>query len=303
MSGRIIASSLFSYREVHRTIVGLIELNLIRAIREIRGKISIMSENVVGIELPKGLFAGKTAIVTGASRGVGRATALRLAEGGANVVVNYLNNDPEGFETSRQSQARGVQSFPIKGDTSDFLQARRVANKTVEEFGAIDLLVLNAGIWEGAPIEEMSEETWNRVLNTNLKSAWAMSKACVPAMKKRESGAIVLVSSTAGQRGEANYSNYAASKGGQISFTKALASELCPKIRVNCVAPGWIETAMVRPVFEDKDYEQSVIESIPLKRIATTDDIALSICFLLSPWARHITGEILNVNGGAVLCG
>ena len=113
----------------------------------------------------------------------------------------------------------------------------------------------------------------------------------------------MLVSSTAGQRGEANYSNYAASKGGQISFTKALASELCPKIRVNCVAPGWIETAMVRPVFEDEDYKASVIKSIPLQRMAMTDDVALSICFLLSDWSRHITGEILNINGGSVLCG
>lgn len=262
-----------------------------------------MTEHGSHINLPSGLFAGKTAIVTGASRGVGRATALRLAEGGANVVVNYLNSKTEGFETSRLCQERGVESFPINGDTSDQLQAKRVAAKTVEEFGGIDLLVLNAGIWEGAPIEEMTEETWNRVMNTNLKSAWAMSKACVPAMKRRGSGAIVLVSSTAGQRGEANYSNYAASKGGMISFTKALATELAPNIRVNCVAPGWIETAMVRPAFDDKEYERSVIESIPLKRIATTDDVALSICFLLSPWAQHITGEILNINGGAVLCG
>ena len=161
----------------------------------------------------------------------------------------------------------------------------------------------NAGIWDGAPIEDMSEELWNKVINTNLKSAWAMTKACVPSMKKRPSGGIVMVSSTAGQRGEANYSNYAASKGGQISFTKALATELAPKIRVNAVAPGWIETAMVRPVFEDKEYHRSVIESIPLKRIATTDDVALSVCFLLSDWSRHITGEILNINGGTVLMG
>jgi 3-oxoacyl-[acyl-carrier protein] reductase len=149
----------------------------------------------------------------------------------------------------------------------------------------------------------MSEELWTKVINTNLKSAWAMTKVCVPAMKKQASAAIVMVSSTSGQRGEANYSNYSASKGGMISFTKALATELAPKIRVNSVAPGWIETAMVRPAFEDKDYERSVIDSIPLKRIATTDDVALSICFLLSDWSRHITGEILNINGGAVLCG
>lgn len=262
-----------------------------------------MSEQPVEIQLPKNLFQGKTAIVTGASRGVGRATALRLAEAGANIVVNYLKNKERADNTVALCQELGVEAIAVQGDVSEWSAAHNLAKAALEKFGRIDLLVLNAGIWEGAPIEEMSEETWNRVLNTNLKAAWAMTKACVPAMKKQPNGSIVLVSSTAGQRGEANYSNYAASKGGQISFTKALASELCPKIRVNCVAPGWIETAMVRPVFEDEAYKQSVINSIPLKRMAMTDDVALSICFLLSDWSRHITGEILNINGGAVLCG
>ena len=261
-----------------------------------------MSEPPVGIQLPSNLFAGKTAIVTGASRGVGRATALRLSEGGANVVVNFLSNDTEAIETVRLCEEKGVESIAIQGDVSDFRNAEAIAKAALEKFGRIDLLVCNAGIWEGASIEEMSEELWNKVINTNLKSAWAMTKACVPAIKKH-GGAIVMVSSTAGQRGEAHYSNYAASKGGQISFTKALATELAPKIRVNAVAPGWIETAMVRPAFEDDTYKQGVLNSIPLNRIATTDDIALSICFLLSDWSRHITGEILNINGGAVLCG
>ncbi len=262
-----------------------------------------MSEKTVEIKLPANLFQGKTAIITGASRGVGRATALRLAESGANVVVNYLSREEDANEVVRECGNCGFGAIAVQGDVSLWQDAHNLANKAIEKFRRIDLLVLNAGIWEGAPIEEMSEETWNKVLNTNLKAAWAMSKACVPSMKKQPSGAIVLVSSTAGQRGEANYSNYAASKGGQISFTKALASELCPKIRVNCVAPGWIETAMVRPVFEDEEYKQSVINAIPLQRMATTDDVALSICFLLSDWSRHITGEILNINGGAVLCG
>jgi 3-oxoacyl-[acyl-carrier protein] reductase len=262
-----------------------------------------MSEKPVEIKLPENLFAGKTAVVTGASRGVGRATALRLAEAGANVVVNYLSRGEEANAVVKECENLGVEAIAVQGDVSEWQAAQNIAHKALEKFGRIDLLVLNAGIWEGAPIEEMSEETWNRVLNTNLKAAWAMTKACVPAMKRQERGAIVLVSSTAGQRGEANYSNYAASKGGQISFTKALASELCPKIRVNCVAPGWIETAMVRPVFEDENYKKQVINSIPLKRMATTDDVALSICFLLSDWSRHITGEILNINGGSVLCG
>ncbi len=255
------------------------------------------------IALPSGLFQGKTAIVTGASRGVGRATALRLAEGGANVVVNYLSNHEEADETVRLCQEKGVEAVAVQADVSDLIQAREIARSAVEKFGGIDLLVLNAGIWQGAPIEEMSEEMWNKVINTNLKSAWAVSRACVPAMKKQPRGSIVLVSSTSGQRGEANYSNYSASKGGQIAFTKALASELCPKIRVNAVAPGWIETAMVRPVFEDESYKQSVLKSIPLQRMASTDDVALAICFLLSDWSQHITGEILNINGGAVLCG
>ncbi len=279
------------------------EFSNIRVIRAIRGKILEMTVQPVSIGLPNNLFAGKTAIVTGASRGVGRSTAVRLAEGGANVVVNYLSNDVEAAETVRLCEENGVEAIAVQADVSEMLAAQELAKKALEKFRRIDLLVCNAGIWQGAPIEEMSEEVWNKVLNTNLKSAWAMTKACVPAMKKQPSAAIVMVSSTAGQRGEANYSNYAASKGGQISFTKALASELCPKIRVNAVAPGWIETAMVRPAFEDKAYEKSVIDGIPLKRIATTDDIALSICFLLSDWSRHITGEILNINGGAVLCG
>jgi 3-oxoacyl-[acyl-carrier protein] reductase len=262
-----------------------------------------MSEKPVETKLPANLFQGKTAIITGASRGVGAATALRLAESGANVVVNFLKSETEANEVVKNCESLGARAIAVQGDVSEWQAAQTIARKTIEKFQTIDLLVLNAGIWEGAPIEEMSEELWNKVLNTNLKAAWAMTKACVPMMKKRETGAIVLVSSTAGQRGEAGYSNYAASKGGQISFTKALASELCPKIRVNAVAPGWIETAMVRPVFEDENYKQSVIDSIPLRRVATTDDVALSICFLLSDWSRHITGEILNINGGAVLCG
>lgn len=253
--------------------------------------------------LPSNLFEGKTAIITGASRGVGRATALRLAEGGANVVINYLKSEEDALDVVRLCQNKGVEAIAVQADVSDMVEAQKIARQALERFGRIDLLVCNAGIWEGAPIEDMTEEVWNKVLNTNLKSAWAMTKACVPAIKKQASGAIVMVSSTAGQRGEANYSNYAASKGGQISFTKALASELCPKIRVNAVAPGWIETAMVRPVFEDEDYKQSVLNSIPLNRMAATDDIALAICFLLSDWSRHITGEVLNINGGAVLCG
>ncbi len=262
-----------------------------------------MRDGPAKIKLPENLFEGKTAVITGASRGVGRATAIRLAEGGANVVINYLSNKEKADEVVEVCKRKGFSAIAVQGDASQSRDAGNVARKALKAFKTIDLLVLNAGVWEGAPIEEMSEETWDKVIDTNLKSAWAMSKVCVPAMKKQGSGAIVLVSSTAGQRGEANYTNYAASKGGQIAFTKGLAAELAPNIRANAVAPGWIETAMVRPVFEDEAYKRSVLESIPLNRVALADDVALSICFLLSPWSQHITGEIININGGAVLCG
>ena len=261
-----------------------------------------MSENLP-LELPRQLFAGKTVVITGASRGVGRATALRFAQAGANVVVNYLKNEAAANEVVELCRKENVEAVVVQGDAAKLADAEKIKQTAIEAFGRIDYLIINAGVWKGAAIGEMAEELWDEVLDTNLKSAWAMCRAVVPEIKKQQKGAIVLVSSTAGQRGEAHYSNYAASKGGQISFTKALASELAPNIRVNCVAPGWIETAMVRPAFDDAEYKQTVVESIPLKRVATTDDIALSICFLASDWAQHITGEILNINGGSVLCG
>jgi 3-oxoacyl-[acyl-carrier protein] reductase len=262
-----------------------------------------MQDRPVGISLPQNLFHGNTAIVTGSSRGVGRATSLRLAEAGANVVVNYLTRKDDADEVVAECEAKGVEAIAVQADTSFAADAERLAKTATETFGGIDLLVINAGIWEGAPIDQLSETLWDRVLDTNLKSAWAMSHACVPFMKQRPSGSIVMVSSTSGQRGEANYSCYSASKGGMISFTKALATELAPQIRVNCVAPGWIDTAMVRPTMETGEYLETVLNSIPMRRMASTDDVALSICFLLSDWARHITGEIVNINGGAVLCG
>ena len=196
-----------------------------------------------------------------------------------------------------------MQALAVRADVSDVAQAQALAAATVGNFGQIDLLVANAGIWEGAPVEELSEALWDRVIDANLKGTWAACRAVVPVMKRGQRGAIVIVSSTAGQRGEAFYSNYAASKGGQISFTKSLASELAPHIRVNSVAPGWVETEMTSEVFDDASAKNEAIENIPLRRIATADDIALAIVFLASPWARHITGEILSVNGGSVLCG
>jgi 3-oxoacyl-[acyl-carrier protein] reductase len=253
--------------------------------------------------LPRNLLAGKTAIVTGASRGIGRATALRLAEAGANVVVNYHSNEVVAEEVVRNAKELGVDAFALQGDVSKVDAAEVLVDRTIERFGRLDILVANAGIWQGSPVELMSEEIWDRVIDINLKGTWTVCRAAARVMKQQGCGTIVIVSSTAGQRGEAGYSNYAASKGGQISFTKALASELAPDIRVNCVAPGWVYTPLNDTVFSDGDYERKIIEGIPLNRIASADDIALPIVFLTSDWARHITGEVVNVNGGAVLCG
>ena len=247
---------------------------------------------------------GRVALVTGGSRGIGRATVLRLAEQGADVVVNYLRDEASARETVQAASKYGVRASAIKADVAQMLEAEQLIQTTVERFGQLDFLICNAGIWEGAPIESLGEEQWDRVLDINLKGTWAVCRAAVPQMKRQRGGRIVIVSSTAGQRGEAGYSNYAASKGGQISFAKSLAAELAQaQINVNAVAPGWVDTEMNTGVFADLEYRKTVEQSIPLGRMASADDIALPIVFLCSGWARHITGEVLNVNGGSVLCG
>ncbi len=256
-------------------------------------------------EMDDGLgLRGRVALITGGSRGIGRATAVRLAEQGANVVVNYKRDEEAAAETVRAVEHLGVEALAVRADVSLLEDAKLLIAKTLERFSRLDILVCNSGIWEGAPVEEISEDLWDRVLDVNLKGTWTVCREAVPHMKSRQFGRIVIISSTAGQRGEANVSNYAASKGGQISFTKSLATELAHHgINVNAVAPGWVETEMNTEVFADTDYKKSVEESIPLKRIASADDIARPILFLCSDWARHITGEVLNVNGGSVLCG
>ena len=256
------------------------------------------------VRLPRELLRDKVAIVTGGSRGIGRATALRLAEAGAHVIVNYLERENEAAQVVAGVRELGVEAFAIQGDVGRSDDAAELVEIATHGFGRLDLLVANAGIWEGAPVEEMPDEVWDRVLDANLRGTWTTCRAAVPAMKESSSGgSIVIVSSTAGQRGEAGYSNYAASKGGQISFAKSLAVELAPKIRVNCVAPGWVDTEMNAEVFGRNGFRDEAASAIPLRRIATADDVALSIVFLASDWARHISGEVLNVNGGAVLCG
>lgn len=262
-----------------------------------------MSEKIVEKKLPNYLLAGKTAVVTGASRGIGRATAIRLAEAGANVVVNYFHHKGDAEKVVKSCKEYGVGAISVQADVSKLKDAKNLIKAGIKEFGQVDLLVANAGIWEGAPVEKMSEKLWDKVLDANLKGTWTVCHAATEFFRKQNSGNIVIVSSTAGQRGEAGYSNYAASKGGQISFTKALSNELAPTIRVNAVAPGWVDTNLNDPVFHDEEFVRRVIDGIPLKRVATADDVALSIIFLASDWSRHITGEVININGGAVLCG
>lgn len=254
---------------------------------------------------PKHLLRDRVAIVTGGSRGIGRATVQRLAEAGAHVVVNYLSHTREASDAVHEVNQQGGRSLAVQADVSDSRQAAALIEKTLDTFGRLDLLVANAGIWEGAPVDDMTDDIWDRVLDCNLRGTWTVTRAAVPALKENGGGSIVIVSSTAGQRGEAGYSNYAASKGGQISFAKSLAVELAPAIRVNVVAPGWVDTELNHVVFtaEENEAKRKAIAAIPLKRLALAEDVANAIVFLGSDWARHITGEVLNINGGAVLCG
>jgi 3-oxoacyl-[acyl-carrier protein] reductase len=246
----------------------------------------------------------RVALVTGGSRGIGRAIALRLAELGADVAINYVQNEEAAERVVHEAQERGAKALAVQADVSRLEDAERLVERTVNELGRLDILICNAGVWEGAPIDEMTEELWDRVIEVNLKGTWTVCHAAVPRMKREGWGRIVIISSTAGQRGEANVSNYAASKGGQISFTKSLASELAEHgINVNSVAPGWVETDMCEGVFADQEYKRSIERMIPLGRVASADDIACPVVFLCTEWARHITGEILNVNGGSILCG
>lgn len=242
--------------------------------------------------------------MTGGSRGIGRAVVDWLARAGAHVVVNFVHDEAAASAAVQSAQEEGVKAISIKADVAELADADRLIKATLDHFGKVDIVICNAGIWQGAPAEDIDEDLWDRTIRINLKGTWTVCRSAIPHLKKQRSGRIVIVSSTAGQRGEANVSNYAASKGGQISFTKSLSSELAPfGITVNSVAPGWVDTDLNVDVFRDKARLQSIIDTTPVQRIATPDDIALPIVFLCTEAARHITGEILNVNGGSVLCG
>jgi 3-oxoacyl-[acyl-carrier protein] reductase len=249
-------------------------------------------------------LSGRVAVVTGGSRGIGRSVVELLSSAGVDVAINYVQDEGAAEQTVTLAKSKGVKAIAIRADVSKLVEAQQLIQTTVEVLGQVDFLICNAGIWAGAPVEEISEELWDKSLEINLKGTWTVCRAAVPSMKQQRFGRIVIVSSTAGQRGEANVSNYAASKGGQISFTKSLSTELGRfGINVNCVAPGWVDTEMSAGPLKDETQLQSILQAIPVGRVATPEDIAGPIVFLCSEWARHITGEVLNINGGSVLCG
>jgi len=242
-----------------------------------------------------------TALVTGGSRGIGRACVQFLSKAGADVAFTYNTNEKLANKLCDEYTGENiVRSFKVNTNNEDYIC--NVINTVENDFGKIDILVNNAGIWEKSDIENLSLDKWNNTININLTGTFLFTKYVVPIMKKNNFGRIINISSTAGQRGEAFYSHYAASKGGIIAFTKSLAVELGKyNITVNSVAPGWVKTDMTRDVFENKHEEVKIIKEIPLRKIAMPEDVAGAVIFLASDLASHITGSIINVNGGSVL--
>ena len=242
-------------------------------------------------------LTGKRAFVTGGGRGIGRATAVMLAQAGAKVAVGYR---------SRKPAADAHVTAAVRGDLGTPAGASKAVAEALRALGGgLDILVINHGVWpaDDVPVAKMTDEQWESTRRANLDAVIYVCRAAIP--KIPEGGTIVLVSSTAGQRGEAFHADYAATKGAVIAMTKSLAVELAPRVTVNCVAPGWVDTEMARVPY-DRDGgtgKAAIAEGIPLGRVATPEDIAGPIVFLCSDLARHITGEILNVNGGSVLCG
>jgi 3-oxoacyl-[acyl-carrier protein] reductase len=242
-------------------------------------------------------------LVTGGSRGIGAATAVLLAECGADVGIGYRRREPEAAAVVRALADRGVRAFAQAADLSTAAGADVLLERAERELGGLDIFVGNAGTWptEEVGLAAMPEDRWRQTLADNLDAIFYSTRAA--ARRVADHGRIVLVSSTAGQRGEAFHADYAASKGATISLVKSLAIEVARRgVTVNCVAPGWVDTEMVAEAFAGGARER-IAATIPVGRVATADDIAAPIVFLCSDQARHITGEILNVNGGSVLCG
>jgi 3-oxoacyl-[acyl-carrier protein] reductase len=245
---------------------------------------------------------GQAALITGGSRGIGAACCRLLARAGARVVINYHVEQAQAERLAREIDEAGGRARVAGADVADAGEATSLVEDTVDRLGGLDVLVANAGIWRGAPIDEISDREWGEMVAVNLTGTFHVIRAAVPAMRRR-GGRIILVSSTAGQRGEAGHAHYAATKGALISLTKSLAVELAPHgILTNCVAPGWVETDMTRAALAGPERER-ILAAIPLGRAARAEEIAGAVLFLASDLATFINGEVLNVNGGAVLVG
>ena len=251
-------------------------------------------------------LAGKAALITGGSRGIGAATAKLFAQAGADVVFSYYRSRAAAQQVEQEARKHGTRVESLKANLGRMADARKLVGYAVERLGRLDILVANAGIWnaEDTPIEKLSEREWDEMMRVNLKSVYSVTHFAVAQMIAQRSGRIIAISSTAGQRGEAFHSHYAAAKGAIISFVKGLSTELARhNILVNCIAPGWVDTDMPRPVLQTPAGRKFAISQIPLGRVAAAEEIAGPILFLASDLATFVTGEILNVNGGAVLCG
>ena len=237
---------------------------------------------------------GRTAIVTGATRGLGRAIALKLAKQGANIAFNYLNNKDLADVLSKEIKDLGVSVLSFQADIKDFNKVKAMKDSVLEEFGTFDILVNNAGIVRDKSLVMMSEEDWDSVIDTNLKGMFNMTKAVIFTFMKQTRGDIINISSVSGLIGMPGQTNYSASKGGIISFTRSLAKEVASfNIRVNAVAPGFIETEMVTEVNLKK-----TIDLIPLGRLGKPDEVAEVVDFLLKKEASYITGQVIRIDGG-----
>jgi 3-oxoacyl-[acyl-carrier protein] reductase len=246
----------------------------------------------------------KVALITGGSRGIGAAAVRLFVAAGAKVVFNYQAAKTQADALVQECGAANCRA--VQSDLSSTEAAQQLVSSAISTFGRLDILVANHGIWppQEAPIDRLSDEQWHRTIAINLDSVFGLVKHSVAQMKKQGGGHVVLVSSTAGQRGEAFHCDYAASKGALISMVKGLSTELArDHIYVNCVAPGWVDTDMSTGALNDPPTRARVFGSIPLGRVGTPKEIAGPILFLCTPYAGFITGEIFNVNGGAVLVG
>ena len=245
-------------------------------------------------------MSNKTAIVTGGTRGIGKAIVLELAKSGCNVAFNYSKSDDLANELVKEIEALGVKAMAKKLDVSDFEGAKNMVKEVKDEFGQIDYLVNNAGITRDKLLALMKEDDWDDVININLKSVYNFSKAVIMTMIKQKKGKILNITSVSGIAGVAGQTNYSASKAGMIGFTKALAKEVGKaKINVNAIACGFIETDMTSELPEE--YKQKMTDMTALKRFGTTDDVAKVAKFLLSDDANYVTGQVLSLDGGLAL--